>query len=88
MSVVSLISVKELEYTENALSQQKDKEQSLYYKVLVQGLDSNDYSKIKKWLVNIDSDLPRLQELHLLSRDHLHKLLVMLLRVMNEGGCM
>jgi hypothetical protein len=38
--------------------------------------------------VNIDSDLPRLRELRLMSRDHLHKLLVMLLRVMNEGGCM
>jgi len=42
MSVVSLISCKELEYSENALSQQKYSEQSLYYKVLVQGLDSND----------------------------------------------
>lgn len=88
MSVVSLISCKELEYTANENSKQKIKEQSLYYKVLLQGLDSNDYSKIKKWLMNIESDLPRMHELHLLSRDNLHKLLVMLLRVMNEGGCM
>lgn len=42
MSVVSLISCKELDYTENGHSKQTVKEQSLYYKVLLQGLDSND----------------------------------------------
>jgi len=96
MSVVSLISCKELEKESNSNhdSDKKDNPSSLYYKVLIQGLDSNDYSKVKKWLTNIESDADgsdqnsRLNELRKLSREYLQKFLIVLLRIMSEGGCM
>jgi len=60
---------------------------------LIQGLDSNDIDKVKKWLQSISNEEEvkereaLLVELKSLNRDYLNKLLVVLLRVMSAGGC-
>jgi len=90
MSVVSLMSCKEPEHDINSKS---NNDLSLYYKVLIQGLDSNDVDKVKKWLQSISNEdevkerEALLVELKSLNRDYLNKLLVVLLRVMSAGGC-
>jgi len=54
--------------------------------LLIQGLDTNDTEKVKKFMNGLDD--VRLNQLGLLDKEHVRLLFIQLMRLMSESGCM
>jgi len=78
MSVIDILSCKEF-------IQQQPQAIPFELQMLVQGLDTNDNEKVKKFLNGLDDF--RLKQLVGLNKEHVRMFLIQLMRLMSEGGC-